>query len=151
VFVAPRPIERTVEVTDPNTVSAMVASSSKSRIDDGTEGPFILAAGIDASRIENGPEGTPAIIRTRIGVVGSPGVASNRLIELFGNRDLSTGLVQWVAQEDDVISASRALGGVRKIVLTQARRNHLVRSAIVFPALAALLPLPVAIVRLRRG
>jgi hypothetical protein len=40
---------------------------------------------------------------------------------------------------------------VRKIVLTRDRRDHLVRSAIVFPALALMIPMPVALLRLRRG
>jgi hypothetical protein len=40
---------------------------------------------------------------------------------------------------------------VRKIVLTRDLRDHLVRSAIVFPALALLVPMPVALLRLRRG
>ncbi len=83
--------------------------------------------------------------------MGSSAVASNRLIDNFGNRDFATGLVQWVGRETDVISAGRSFGGVHKIVLTRDRRDHLVRSAIVFPALALLIPMPVTLLRLRRG
>lgn len=83
--------------------------------------------------------------------MGSAGIASNRLIDSFGNRDFVTGLVQWIGREDDVISAGRPYGGVHKVVLTRARRDGLVRSGIVFPSLAFLVPLPVALMRLKRG
>ena len=88
---------------------------------------------------------------SRLGVVGSSGIASNRLIDNFGNRDFASGIVQWVGRENDVISAGRTYGGVHKVVLTKARRDSLVRSGIVFPSLAFLLPMPVALLRLRRG
>ena len=88
---------------------------------------------------------------SRLAVVGSSALASNRLIDSFGNRDFVTGLVQWVGRENDVISAGRTFGGVHKVVLTKARRDHLVRAGIVFPTVAFLLPMPVALLRLRRG
>jgi hypothetical protein len=78
-------------------------------------------------------------------------VASNHLIDNFGNRDFVTGLVQWVGRENDVISAGRTFGGVHTLVLTKDRRDNLVRSGIVIPALVFLLPMPVALLRLRRG
>jgi hypothetical protein len=56
-----------------------------------------------------------------------------------------------VGRENDVISAGRTYGGVHKVVLTKARRDTLVRSGVVFPSLAFLAPMPVALLRLRRG
>ncbi|MGH9009732.1 MAG: ABC transporter permease [Acidimicrobiia bacterium] len=154
LFVAPHPIEKATsgEMTlVPETVLPLISSSSQSSIvGNSASGPFILAALYDASEVSE-QAGSATLTVSRLAVVGSSAVASNRLIDNFGNRDFATGLVQWVGRETDVISAGRSFGGVRKIVLTRDRRDHLVRSAIVFPALALLIPLPVALLRLRRG
>ncbi len=156
LFVAPHPIEKAitgeiVQPLAPETVVPLVSSSSQSSIvGNPTPGPYVLAALYDASAVSE-QEGSATLTVSRLAVVGSSAVASNRLIDNFGNRDFATGLVQWVARETDVISAGRSFGGVRKIVLTRDRRDHLVRSAIVFPALALMIPMPVALLRLRRG
>ncbi|HEV3364764.1 MAG TPA: Gldg family protein [Acidimicrobiia bacterium] len=155
LFVAPHPIEKAisgeVQTLVPQTVVPLISSSSQSSVaGNSASGPFILAALYDASEVSE-QAGTAQLTISRLAVVGSSAVASNRLIDNFGNRDFATGLVQWVGRETDVISAGRSFGGVRKIVLTRDRRDHLVRSAIVFPALALLIPMPVALLRLRRG
>lgn len=156
LFVAPHPIEKAVtgEIVQPlvpETVVPLVSSSSQSSIvGNPAPGPFVLAALYDASAVSE-QAGSAKLTVSRLAVVGSSAVASNRLIDNFGNRDFATGLIQWVARETDVISAGRSFGGVRKIVLTRDRRDHLVRSAIVFPALAVMIPMPVALLRLRRG
>jgi ABC-type uncharacterized transport system involved in gliding motility auxiliary subunit len=151
LFVDPHPIEKATGGPAARTVTAVVASSSHSSIP-GTpaKGPFVLGALYDASQVTDQPGGV-TLQTSRLGVVGSSGIASNRLIDNFGNRDFATGMVQWIGREDDVISAGRPFGGVHKIVLTRARRDSLVRSGVVFPSLAFLLPLPVALLRLRRG
>ena len=156
LFVAPHPIEKAttgelVQPLAPQTVVPLVSSSSQSTIaGNSAAGPFDLAALYDASEVSQ-QAGSAMLTVSRLAVVGSAAVASNRLIDNFGNRDFATGLVQWVGRETDVISAGRSFGGVRKIVLTRDRRDHLVRSAIVFPAVALLIPMPVALLRLRRG
>jgi hypothetical protein len=155
LFVAPHPIEKAtagdVQALVPETVVPLIASSSQSSIiGNPAKGPFIIAALYDASEVSE-QAGSARLTISRLAVVGSSAVASNRLIDNFGNHDFATGLVQWVGRETDVISAGRSFGGVRKIVLTRERRDHLVRSAIVFPALALLIPLPVVLMRLRRG
>jgi ABC-2 type transport system permease protein len=145
----PRPLERAVAPTGSpaGAVAPLVSSSSHSEIPGSPlKGPFVLAALVDDSHVT-----TDGIHVTRIGVVGTSGLASNRLLDSFGNRTFATGLVQWVAREADVISAGRDFGGVHKIVLTDSRRDHLVRAGIVFPSLAFLVPFPVALLRLRRG
>jgi ABC-2 type transport system permease protein len=151
LFVNPHPLEKATGGEAVESVTPLVASSSKSNIP-GTEadGPFVLAALYDASAVSDQPGGAE-LVTSRFGVVGSAGIASNRLIDSFGNRDFVTGMVQWVGRENDVISAGRTYGGVHKVVLTKARRDTLVRSGIVFPSLAFLLPMPVALLRLRRG
>lgn len=151
LFINPHPIEKATAAEDIDSVTPLVASSSQSSIPGNpTGGPFILAALYDASSVSDQPGGAE-LITSRLGVVGSSGIASNRLIDNFGNRDFVTGIVQWLGRENDVISAGRTYGGVHKVVLTRARRDTLVRSGIVFPSLAFLVPLPVALMRLRRG
>ena len=80
------------------------------------------------------------------GVAGRPGVALAHAI-----RDFATALIQWVAQEDDLLAAGRPVNGFTKVILTEAQKERLVRQGIVFPSLAVLLPLPWAALRLRRG
>jgi hypothetical protein len=95
--------------------------------------------------------GSPSLFRARIGVVGSVDVGSNRDLARFGNEEFLTSLVQWTATEAEIISASRDPGGVRKIELTAADQDDIVRRAVVFPGLAALVPLPILVRRMRRG
>jgi hypothetical protein len=144
------PVEKALRLPEQAAVVPLVASSSKSRVDNQSAGPFILAAVADWSTVGPGSAG-PEIARTRVGVVGSVEFASNRLVDELGNRDLATGLIQWVAHQDDVISAGKAVGGVRKVVLTSAQHDRLVRNGVVWPTVCALVPLPVALLRLRRG
>ena len=151
LLVAPHPIETATTGDVARSVAALVSSSSHSSISgDSASGPFVLAALYDASQVSE-QSGSATLTTSRLAVVGSSALASNRLIDSFGNRDFATGLVQWVARDTDVISAGRSFGGVRKVVLTRERRDHLVRAGIVFPALALLIPMPVALLRLRRG
>jgi hypothetical protein len=151
LFVDPHPIEKATAGAAAESVTPLVASSSQSSIPDNpAKGPFILAALFDASQVSE-QSGEAQLVTSRLAVVGSSAIASNRLIDNFGNRDFVTALVQWVGRESDVISAGRSFGGVRKVVLTRDRRDHLVRSGIVLPALAFLIPMPVALLRLRRG
>jgi len=163
VLVSPRPVERVVRVADEGWLSPLVRSSPKSWTEPAAaapragppaarqKGPFVLGAVVDWSRVVDGGSGDAEIARTRIGVVGTADVAANRFIDVLGNADFVTGLVQWIAHDDDVISAGRAPGGQYKILLTSAHKADVVRRGIVFPALALLVPLPVTLLRLRRG
>jgi hypothetical protein len=149
VLIQPRPVEGASGQQPGASIAPLVTSSSHSSVDGAGHGPFVLAALADWSQLATGPD--PDISRTRIGVLGSAEAATNRFFDTFGNRDLVSGLVQWTAHEDDVIAAAREYGGVRKVMLTGPQRRRLVRSAIVLPSLASLVPLPVALLRLRRG
>jgi ABC-type transport system involved in multi-copper enzyme maturation permease subunit len=123
----------------------------------GANGPSkvrTLAVAIDRSAIIQGgaaERGSSSLFRARIGVVGSVDVGSNRDLARFGNEEFLTSLVQWTATEAEIISASRDPGGVRKIELTAADQDDIVRRAVVFPGLAALVPLPILVRRMRRG
>lgn len=151
------PVEGTPAAEERGAFSELVRSSTKSWIGDDAgdgkirrQGPFVLAALADWSRLEGG-EDNPSIARTRIGVVGSAEVATNRMIGMFGNREFMSKLVQWIAQEDDLITAGRPPVGFDKLVLTADQKDRLIRQGIVFPTLALLVPLPLAALRLRRG
>ena len=88
----------------------------------------------------------------RIAVFGSADVAGNRFVDLFGNADLVTGVIQFVGKANDVIAAGRDdPGGAYKLVLTAAQKGDVVRRGIVFPSAAVLLPFPLALWRLKRG
>jgi hypothetical protein len=152
------PVHPSAPPPDPGTgphVTPLVQSSPKSQAAAGpgadrADGPFVLAVAADASRVVG--EGTAArIVRTRLGVVGTAEVATNRFLSYFGNRVLLGGLVQWAAEENDIVSAHRTPGPAAKLTLTNAQKRDVVRRGIVLPALAVLVPLPFTLLRLRRG
>jgi hypothetical protein len=147
------PVQGSQEARDRNAYVELVRSSPHSWSGEGAArrtGPFGLAALSDWSHL-GGTEHAPEVARTRIGVVGTAEGITNGLFDMFGNREFATALVQWVAQEDDVLAAGRPPTGFSKVVLTAAQKDRLVRQGIVFPALAVLFPLPWAAWRLRRG
>jgi ABC-type transport system involved in multi-copper enzyme maturation permease subunit len=157
VFVNSAPVT-VAGATDDAYVSPLVLSSPKSWLaatPDGPrtgsqEGPFTLAALVDHSRVR-GDGDEPGIDRTRVGVVGSVEVAANRGVELLGNGDFVLALVQWVARDDDLVAAVRPSTGLYKLVLTEGQRDRLIRQGIALPSLAVLIPLPFALLRLKRG
>ena len=123
-------------------VTPLIQSTSRSQVAGAAaKGPFVLAATADASRVEGQGPAT-RILRTRIGVVGTAEVATNRFLSYLGNRQLLTGLVQWAALENDIVSANRDPGGAAKLALTTGQKRDLVRRGIVLPVLAVLVPLP---------
>jgi hypothetical protein len=130
---------------------SLVASSSHSHLPGGARGPFTLAAVADWSAVASGPTGRSALERTVVAAVGSVEPATNRLMSAFGNREFVSGLVQWIARDSDLIASGRSFGGVDQLLLTSADRSYLIRSGIVLPTIAAAVPLPVALRRLRRG
>jgi hypothetical protein len=113
-------------------------------------GPFALAAAIDASRVD-GRGAAARIVRSRIGVVGTADVLTNRFRSYLGNRTLVTALVQWAGQDNDIVSAHRDPGGAAKLALTSAQKHDVVRRGIVLPTLAVLIPLPITLLRVKRG
>ncbi|HKN90855.1 MAG TPA: Gldg family protein [Acidimicrobiia bacterium] len=162
LFVEPSPVERANALPEQASLVPLVATSSHSRLPDGTKGPFTLAAVADWSAVTAGPAGargphqppptnTPGLSRRVVAAVGSVEPATNRLLGAFGNHDLVSGLVQWIARDDDLIASGRSFGGVDQLLLTSADRRYLVRSGVVLPTVAAAVPLPVALRRLRRG
>jgi hypothetical protein len=128
----------------------LVESSTRSDDSDGAEGPFVLAALTDWSRVADSAAG-PEIARTRIGVVGTADLAANQFIDRFGNLTFATSLVSWVGVENDIIAASRDPSGIRKIAITEDDRARLIREAIAFPAVLGAVGFAFALGRARRG
>jgi ABC-type transport system involved in multi-copper enzyme maturation permease subunit/ABC-type uncharacterized transport system involved in gliding motility auxiliary subunit len=159
VFVNAAPVAETAGAEHDGHVSPLVLSSGQSWLTatpggpraGADEGPFTLAALVDHSRVTETGDAPLAINRTRVGVVGSVEVAANRGVELLGNGDFMLALLQWVARDDDLVAAVRPSTGLYKLVLTEGQRNRLIRQGIVLPSLFVLLPLPLAILRLKRG
>jgi ABC-type transport system involved in multi-copper enzyme maturation permease subunit len=149
---------QTLAADDPGTaphVTPLVQSSRRSQAGTGpagdtAAGPLTLAAAVDASRVE-GQGAAARIVRTRIGVVGTAEVATNRFSPYLGNRTLVSALVQWAGQDNDIVSAHRDPGGAAKLALTRAQKHDVVQRGIVLPTLAVLIPLPITLLRLKRG
>ena len=157
VLVNPAPVVRDDQagLEDGGWFTPLVQSSKKSWIEtrDGKrrDGPAVLAAIVDRSRLQGSSLADSTIARTRIAVLGSADTVSNRSIDLFGNATLVTGVVQFLAMENDIVAAGRDVGGLYKVVLTATQRAQVVRRAIVLPTLAVLVPVPLVLWRLRRG
>jgi hypothetical protein len=49
------------------------------------------------------------------------------------------------------VSAHRDAGGAAKLALTRAQKHDVVQRGIVLPTLAVLIPLPITLLRLKRG
>lgn len=128
----------------------LVQSSSRSSNDDGSRGPFVLAAITDWSRVAQSAAG-PEIARTRIGVVTTAEVAANQFIDRFGNLTFMTTLVSWVGVENDIIAAARDPSGILKLAITEGDRARLIREAIAYPASFGAAGFLFALIRLRRG
>ena len=153
LLVAAQPVESALvglEVEDQAWISPLVASSSRSSLDDGTQGPFVLAVITDWSSVEGEPDDLE-IARTRIGVVGTVEVAANGHFDRLGNGEFSARIVSWVARQDDLISAMRPVRGVPRLVLTEDDRGGYIRNAIVYPAAGAFVLLLLMLRRSRRG
>ena len=130
--------------------SSLRSQAGTGRAGDIARGPLTLAAAVDASRVED--QGAAVrIVRTRIGVVGTAEVLTNRFSSSLGNRRFVTALVQWAGQDNDIVSAHRDPGGAAKLALTSAQKHDVVQRGIVLPTLAVLIPLPITLLRLKRG
>ena len=157
VFANTTAVARATQIAAEGWLTPLIQSSDRSWTEDGqegtkTHGPFVMAAMVDWSRVQGQDLPGSSIARTRIAVFGSADVAGNRFVDLFGNADLVTGVIQFVGKANDVIAAGRDdPGGAYKLVLTAAQKGDVVRRGIVFPSAAVLLPFPLALWRLKRG
>ena len=112
--------------------------------------PYAIAAITNAGEVAG--EGTNAsLTSTRIGVIGSADMATNRYQKTVANQDFFIRLVQKVAQDDEIISAYRDIGQNATFTITGEQRRSLIRQTVVLPGLAALVFVPFVLWRLKRG
>jgi ABC-type transport system involved in multi-copper enzyme maturation permease subunit len=159
VFVAAHPVRVADDARERDQASATTivetsTAGSLSATGD-TKQRYALAATADRSSIAGGTgpddRANATINRSRVGVVGSADVAGNRYLDILGNADFVTGLIQWVAEDVPIIAAGRDPGGVRQLHLTAGQQRAVVRKAVILPSLASIVPLPLVLVRRKRG
>lgn len=134
-------------------VTELVRSSPASGLADaGSEetGPFLLSAVADSAWVagigEEAKAGT-----SRVGVVGTADVATNRYKDTFGGQEFVVALTQWVAKDSEIVAAYREPGEAEKLNLTDELRQSLINRGIVTPS-ALLSVLAFGLLwRLRRG
>jgi ABC-2 type transport system permease protein len=159
VFVGAHPVTVTEDPDSRDQASAttIVRTSAGGSLTNGPDSKqhYGLAATADRSGIAPGTgpgdAGKPVISRSRVALVGGADVAANKYIGILGNADFVTGLVQWVAEDVPIIGAGRDPGGVRELHLTAGQQRQVVRKAVALPGFAAIVPLPLVLLRLKRG
>lgn len=138
-------------------IAALVQTSPQSyRVDQqdqriaDTEAVYTVAGFTRASEVAG--EGTGATLTsTRVGVLGSADVATNRYQKSFGNQEFLIRMLQYIAQDDIIISAYREVGESSQFNVTGKQRTTLIRQTVVLPSLAALVFVPFVLWRLKRG
>jgi len=130
------------------TVSELAATSDAGYIestpDDGivfdagadVPGPVLVAAAVDASRIEEGGErrlrtGDAGIVRTRLVVTGNAEWFTNEFLGRLGNRRFMTNALAWLAEEEGVLAAPSRVSTVRPLPWTAERQATVVAVTVV--------------------
>ncbi len=106
-------------------------------------GPLVIAVAVEGTA----PLGSPAPAatsgaqtRTRIIAIGDSDFATNQYFYSLGNSDLFLNSVNWLSEEETLISIRPKPAGIRLIVLTQLEFRYILWSSI------ALLPLVLVVV-----
>jgi ABC-type uncharacterized transport system involved in gliding motility auxiliary subunit len=73
----------------------------------------------------------------RLAVVGDSDFASNGYITFYGNRDLFLNTVNWLAQDEDLISIRPKSATNRNIAMNEAQQNTFWLLAVLFMPVAA--------------
>ncbi len=114
----------------------------KTRFEEGIDiaGPISLAA-VSASLHGKNSGVSPKHIRTtRIAVYGDSDFTANKIINLYGNRDLILNTINWLAIDENLVSIRPKNDLVQPVLLTMIEgRIVFWLSAIVMPALIALI------------
>lgn len=106
-----------------------------------TPGPVVLVALVEATAPvgEKLPPGQVPEKRTRLVVAGNSAFASNQFFYSLGNSDLFLNSVNWLTEEEELISIRPKPFAFRRLVVTQRAWNWILYSSIAF------LPLLVAV------
>ncbi|MEK7682004.1 MAG: hypothetical protein AAB369_04170, partial [Chloroflexota bacterium] len=100
-------------------------------------GPLVLAVAVEGSAPLGSPAPAPSgqQTRTRIIAIGDSDFATNQYFYSLGNSDLFLNSINWLAEDETLISIRPKPAGIRLIVLTQLEFRYILWSSI------ALLPL----------
>lgn len=96
-------------------------------------GPVSIA--VAAEFPAGGPEGTGRLL-----VIGNAGFAGNRFITSLGNRDLFINSINWLSQQEELISIRPKLSATRLLIISQREWTWILYSSV------GLLPLLVSLV-----
>ncbi|MGQ0845107.1 MAG: Gldg family protein [Sporichthyaceae bacterium] len=116
----------------------------------GTEGEHTMAALLVQSNLR-GINQDAELTSARIGLLGSSDIATNQYQNAFGNQELFMRMVQYIAEDDAIVSAYRDPGANSEFKVTGEQRRTLIKKTVVMPALAALVFIPFVLWRLKRG
>ena len=104
------------------------------------DGPVSLAAAVSAAATEAAPAdpatdgGDAPKPESRLVVIGDSDFASNRWLGIAGNRDLFLNAVNWLAQQENLISIRPKDPEDRRITLTaDQERTHLLADGLHHP------------------
>lgn len=116
-------------------------SGQRMTMDPGVDTPGPLPIAVSAISTEAGPQpASEAAPRasTRLVVVGDVDFATNAVLNLEGNRDLLVNSVNWLAEEEDLISVRAKAPADRRVVLTGGQMNLVLYSTVILMPLAVL-------------
>ncbi len=161
VFANTYPIEKTsaagaADEEGPQFTKLVDSSQKSYEVDDdnkkikNSEKEHTLAALVVASDLR-GIAKDAELTSARIGLLGSADVAINDYQNAFGNQELFIRMVQYVAEDDAIVSAYRDPGANSEFKVTGEQRRTLIKKTVVLPALAALIFIPFVLWRLKRG
>jgi ABC-type uncharacterized transport system involved in gliding motility auxiliary subunit len=127
--------------TSPNSWGETNLGTEQAQLDPEQDlpGPVTIAAAVEAGR-----EGAPADTAgerptTRLVVFGDSDFASNAYFSTSGNGDLFLNAVNWLAQEEDLISIRPKDMQDRRVTLTPRQSRTIFAISVIFMPLAALI------------
>lgn len=117
--------------TSENSWAETELKNNEAKLDEGkdTKGPISL--GVAATKNIGEKE-------ARLVVIGDSDFATNRYIRLMGNGDLIFNTVNWLAQDEDLISIRPKSKANRSITMTEAQQSTFWWLAVLFMPLAAI-------------
>ncbi|MCL5959055.1 MAG: GldG family protein [Chloroflexi bacterium] len=107
-------------------------------------GPLSLAVTVEGSTDQSGQtadgSADPNKPNTRLVVIGNTAFASNQLVSeaAIGNRDLIVNSVNWLAEEEDMISIRAKEPAMRTVFLSGTETNFIFYTSVIFLPLALL-------------
>lgn len=127
---------QTVDVALTTGSSWLETDTGDPKFDEGkdTPGPLVLAVLVEAVAPlgERLPAGQVPEKRTRLVVVGDSDFASNQFFYSLGNSDLFINSVNWLTEEEALISIRPKPFAFRRLVVTQRAWNWILYSSIAF-------------------